>query len=131
MLIKVTNSLALDKAIEIANQKVGHGNLSVDYDFKRLAHDKQSWYHVRLKAKDSRHPGAKLTIRCDPTGKEHIRHTRSACWHAHEAFFDALPADAVIKAMNLTIKPGGEWRDYNVGSIMFPVYASESCECGW
>lgn len=61
------------------------------------------------------------------------RRTGSACWHAHGDFFDALFAispDAIVYSLgNKITKDGGNWQDFNCGSIMNPAYASECCEC--
>ena len=61
------------------------------------------------------------------------RRLRSACWHVHGDFFDALlevNSDAVIKSAGKIIDiNGGNWTDWQRGSIMFPIMASELCEC--
>ena len=61
------------------------------------------------------------------------RKVASACWHVHGDFFDALievDSNAVIKSLDKTIdKDGGNWQDFNVGSIVQPLYASEACTC--
>lgn len=57
----------------------------------------------------------------------------AACWHVHGDFFDALfnlAPDAEISALGKVItKDGGNWQDWNTGSLMDRVPASECCEC--
>ena len=61
------------------------------------------------------------------------RRIAAACWHCHGDFFDALFAicpDAVIMSMGKVItKDGGNWQDWNKGSIMYPKMASSCCLC--
>lgn len=61
------------------------------------------------------------------------RRSKNACWHVHGYFFDALfdiNPNAVIRAGNKKITASeGNWQDWNVGSNMYPVYYSESCNC--
>jgi hypothetical protein len=57
----------------------------------------------------------------------------SACWHVHGDLFDALLANDgvyIISRGNRIDKDGGNWEDFNVGSMMYPVNASEKCDCG-
>lgn len=57
------------------------------------------------------------------------RRLPTACWHVHGNFFDALPACATILARGHAMRPQDSWKDYNVGSIVNPIFASESCDC--
>lgn len=61
------------------------------------------------------------------------RRLRSACWHVHGEFFDALfdiNPDAVIRSNGKVVDiDNGNWIDWNAGSQMYPVYMSELCEC--
>jgi len=60
----------------------------------------------------------------------------AACWHAHGDFFDALiginkQAIIVSRSVDTVIdRNGGNWQDKNIGSMMFPLYYSEACDCG-
>jgi len=58
------------------------------------------------------------------------RRSVSACWHVHGDFFDALPPGTTIQARGRLISPGDLWEDFNIGSKVYPQYASEACECG-
>jgi len=57
----------------------------------------------------------------------------SACWHVHGYFFEALlkiAPDAVIISRGRRIDQyGGNWEDWDAGSMMYPQYMSEKCEC--
>jgi hypothetical protein len=63
----------------------------------------------------------------------HRRHIINACWHVHGDFFDCLFAinpDAVIHSNgNKITQDYGNWIDRNIGSMMYPMYYSEACEC--
>jgi hypothetical protein len=80
----------------------------------------------RLRVKDSRKKGA----RRGHTGRRLI----NACWHVHGEFFDALfkiNPNATIQAAGTGIitNNSGNWIDRNIGSMMYPLYYSEACEC--
>jgi len=60
----------------------------------------------------------------------------AVCWHVYGYFMDSLPSDCEIYSSVRTYngkpamrKPGEEWYDFNIGSIIYPQYASEACEC--
>lgn len=56
-----------------------------------------------------------------------------ACWHVHGDFFDALfeinPKAVVWSRGNKITRDYGNWEDYNVGSMISPMQASERCDC--
>lgn len=94
-----------------------------------------------LRVKSSRGKGAKLGRIGEQVGKP-ARHTINACWHVHGDFFDILldmVPEAVVKSSIVTgdiviYKDStgtviGNWQDWNIGSIMYPVMYSESCLC--
>jgi len=69
------------------------------------------------------------------------RNMRSACWHVHGHFFEELFAvnpDCWVRSGSMNngvykgkiTKDGGNWEDYNVGSIAYPMKASQCCDCG-
>ena len=98
-----------------------------------------------LRVVDCSKPGHRLHIRNSMSGKSHYKRSHYACWHAHRdvlaALFDILPTAKVLSgsrfANNNRIVYDGKQgflatyqdSDRNVGSQMFPVYFSESCEC--
>ena len=61
------------------------------------------------------------------------RRIAAACYHVHGDFFDALfrvCPDAVVMSLGKVItKDGGNWQDWNKGSMIYPKLASECCEC--
>jgi len=61
------------------------------------------------------------------------RHLISACWHVHGYYFEALLAvnpDAFVKTHGRTMdKNGGNWIDWNIGSMVHPVSYSSACDC--
>ena len=123
MLIRNVTDEDLENALRATNEVFG-GNIA--FFFKehagrtRRGGDK---YNVRLAVNNSRGPGAAIA--------HSGRRTRSACWHAHGTFFNSLPPEAeILSAREVGIhRPGDDWLDYNVGSMMEPLYASEACEC--
>jgi hypothetical protein len=92
-------------------------------------------YNVTLRVKDSKKAGHRIAYWAYVNGK--VRRLPNACWHVHGDFFDTLldiNPNAVIYALNRKIyKKGdeviGNWEDWNIGSIMYPLYYSEACEC--
>jgi len=81
----------------------------------------------------------RFTLRCKDSKKAghrrgfHRQRLVSACWHVHGHFFEELMKineNAVIFAGNRKIdKYGGNWQDWNIGSILNPVYYSQACDC--
>jgi hypothetical protein len=104
-------------------------------------------FAVTLKVKDSKKPGHRrgypeyedIFNPCSKITKPG-RRMSSACWHVYGTFFDELlkvNSDIVIISSSrvyntgkMTIdKNGGNWEDYDVGSKIHPMYASEMCDC--
>lgn len=82
----------------------------------------------------------RLTLRCVSSAREgrsirrnpfthHTRNLIFACWHVHGTFFDFLPVGATILSRGQRIHPHDAWVDFNIGSVLYPCYASESCSC--
>lgn len=70
------------------------------------------------------------------------RRMTDACWHAYGTFMDSLPDGAVFyspvvvydawgreKTKRVQRQPGDPWEDWNIGSVMSPLYYSEACDC--
>jgi hypothetical protein len=57
----------------------------------------------------------------------------AACWHVHGDFFEALfkvcPGAEISALGKVITKDGGNWQDWNTGSLMDRVPASACCEC--
>jgi hypothetical protein len=123
MLIRNVTDEDLDNALRATNEVFG-GNVGF-FHKRHIGHTRQGGnkYDVRLTVRSSRGPGAARSY----TG----RRLSAACWHVHGTFFDALPPEAeIISAHEDGIhRPGDCWFDYQVGSMMQPMYASEACDC--
>lgn len=128
MIIKASRE-ELEQALAEINKR--YGNNIVWNNFERL-NGKGTRFRVTLRVKDSHGKGAKLGHPNPRTGRQ--RHTINACWHVHGYFFEALLAinpQILIKTAGRTVdKNGGNWEDWNIGSLMYPRYFSEACECG-
>jgi hypothetical protein len=89
-------------------------------------------FNVTLRVKSSKSKGHSLGYYFPPSGHK-ARRLVSACWHVHGYFFEALlevePNVVIISRGNRIDKNGGNWEDWNAGSIMYPQYMSEKCEC--
>ena|SRR3972149_2553692 len=131
----ITNATVqeLQSALVTVNEKTYGGNLI----FNRLE-AKGRRVHFTLRVQDSHKLGARLSCPhlswTTKKGNEYKqRHMVSACWHAHGHFFEALfevNPEAWIKARGNKIdKNGGNWEDFDIGSVMYPAYMSELCEC--
>lgn len=123
--MKLTHGTQEDliKALEVVNKRY-EGNIM----FNRLDGN-----IFTLKVKDSKGPGHRVHYRYSWNGYEGERRSRSACWHVHGHFFDALfeinPDAVVWSCGNKITAEEGNWIDKNIGSQMFPLMYSESCEC--
>jgi hypothetical protein len=57
----------------------------------------------------------------------------SACWHVHGWLFEELinlnPLIFIKSRGQRIDKLGGNWEDYNVGSMIYPQAASDRCDC--
>ena len=130
MLVKYATEDHIRAALDHIQEKYDH-----NLEFREGTPDPQGGkgFRVRLGVKDNHAKGASVKQRYSFDGFEGERHLRAACWHVHGDFFDELFSCcpyAVIVAQNKVIrKDEGNWQDYNVGSQMYPVYASESCDC--
>lgn len=126
MLAKNVTYDEMKKALKMTNKK--YDNNIIWNNFRKEGNQ----IRFTLRVEDSSKKGSRLGFPDPETGKQ--RHLINACWHAHGDFFDNLlkiNPDAVIKANNRTIdKNGGNWEDWNIGSLMYPLYYSEACECG-
>ena len=132
MIVKNVTRQDLQKALDLVNGLFSGNviwNRAPEYIGRdRYGHDK---LRLTLRVKDSRGPGARLSIPHLRGDKQ--RHLISACWHVHGHFYDALPPEAVIQVSIRdgmhNISPGDRWHDWDCGSRMHPAYMSELCEC--
>jgi hypothetical protein len=126
MLVRNVTREQLDQALAKTNEEFG-GNIA--FDTFHPTNTKQTHWRVTLCTFDSKAKGSRVHIRYDFGGKQNTRRSRHACWHVHGTFMDALPPDTTITTAGRTKHPGDQWEDWNIGSMMFPVYFSESCGC--
>lgn len=115
---------------EISTDKYAGNVVLKTYDPKQLP--RAGWFiNFTLRVKDSHGPGFRYGF----SG----RHTISACWHVHwdvlEALFEEFP-DARFKSAFYSANGQDDWENKaaesayrNVGSPMYPRYASEMCDC--
>jgi len=100
--------------------------LNKEYDgniYISVESDKGNFNRVRLGTHDA-----------DGLGSRHSwsgRRIHSACWHVYGRFFDLLlnSVDGVIiYSWNQKITTRSDnWKDINIGSLILPVYMSETC----
>ena len=99
-------------------------NAKYDYQlvFNREPEYVGKWVHFTIRSEASKIRGASRSW----TG----RNSPSASWHAHGHLFQEIidfDSTAVIKTAKATIDVhGGNWQDYNIGSMMNPMMASEA-----
>lgn len=116
----------IDKALGVVNDEFDN-NVRLN-NYQQLSRTGLR-HRVTLRVIDSKGEGAHISRHMEPfTGKS--RRTTSACWHVHGRFFDALPYGTRITTRGKVVMAGDMWDDFNIGSIMYPIYASESCRCG-
>lgn len=115
---------ALDKVNGDFRDAIYQGNIA----FKNIAPISSKRIRFTLKVLSSKGPGASR----NPISS---RRSAAACWHAHGDFFAALlsinPA-AIITSLHgkhIIDINGGNWQDYNCGSLYQPYNASDACEC--
>jgi len=121
MIINATHE-DIQKALTQANQELDN-NLEFN-NFQRLSDTR---HRVTLRVKSSKGKGARLGQSI--TNRGNRRHLINACWHAHGTFFDSLPEGTKIQAAGIVTHPGEDWQDRNIGSIIYPLWFSEACDC--
>ena len=125
MKIKHSSIPSCEAALTTVN-RIFNGNVK----FKRLE-SKGNSILCTLSVVNSRLPGSRIGF----AGK----HVAAACWHVYGAFLDALlleSPDAVIETghdgngskLKVT-RFGGNWHDWNIGSMMNPLPYSSACDC--
>lgn len=140
MLAKNCTIEDLQKALDVINT----ARYSDNIEFREIEQKNRNSIRFTLKCKDYTKPGYRVHTRYDdPFGKcvEKKRRSSAACWHVHGDFFDALfsvSPDARVKSGSLhhaginkgwITKDEGNWIDTNIGTNLFPIYFSESCDC--
>jgi len=123
MLAKKCTINDLQTALEKVNQQYDN-----NIKFRRL--DQQGrGVRFTLTVNSSRGKGARLSV--DYANRR--RHLAAACWHVHGNFFDCLfgivPEAEITSNGEKITKDYGNWRDWNIGSMMYPMAYSYACEC--
>jgi hypothetical protein len=134
MLLRNVGAGDIEKALEETN-KVFNGNVRI-YNARQEG-VKKLRYRFQLKVEDSHKEGHRLSQEHrDYSGNliSKARRMAHACWHVHGVFFDKLleanPEAVIVVTGNQKIdKYGGNWMDRDIGSIRFPMFFSNACEC--
>jgi len=114
----------IDGALDSVNQKY-KGNIRLN-NYQQLSGTGLR-HRVTLRVIDSKGEGAHISRHMEIFGGK-PRHTTSACWHVHGHFIDALYGTKITSGGRV-FNAGDMWSDFNAGSVMFPLYASDSCNC--
>lgn len=83
---------------------------------------------ITLRCVSSKAPGHRLSPKHFYAPMKQ-RRLISACWHVHGHFLDALPKGTKIISKKQVLYVPMPWNDWNVGSLRYPQYISELCEC--
>jgi len=122
---KVSNTQMI-RALVLVNEKFNNNITWNRFD------QHGSFIRFTLKCKSSKEAGHSLGW--SPTKSGRPRRLISCCWHVHGEFFDALfqvcPEAVIMSRGKRITKDGGNWEDFNVGSMIQPSRASEKCQCG-
>ena len=127
-------SRAIDDALAAANRRFD-GNIVL----KRGDQQSASEWQVTLTVVSSRRPGAVVKpVLCPKGNGKGWRRVSAACYHAYGRFMEALPSGTTVysKPPYLNVPPrtiiiglDQVWQDFNVGSQLYPLMASEACQC--
>lgn len=126
MIIRNATKYDLSRALAMTNAKYGN-----NVAWNRFTKEGDIFI-VTLKVKDSKKAGHSLGLLIsEKTGKRRL--LSSACWHVHGTFLEALITlnqnITILTAEKVVNKDGGNWEDWNAGSVACPVLASERCNC--
>ena len=108
---------SLVKALENVNKAQGY-----KLTFNRCPESQGRFQHFTIRSEKSKIHGASIS--------HSGRNTTSASWEAHGNFFEELlkldPTCKIISAKSTIDINGGNWQDFNIGSLYQPMYASEN-----
>lgn len=139
MLIKNVSDEDLSKALAEVSKKYDDNVIWNNYE--RLG-DKR--FRVTLRVADSTKAGHRLAYsywinkQLGHSNKAVHKRLVSACWHVHGDFFDILlrinPSAIIVTGKTKIYKDENgvtinNWNDWNIGSMLYPLYYSEACEC--
>ena len=123
----------IEIAMREVNKKYNNNIIFNPLHELRPLNKKGTAFSFTIRCLSSKNKGHRTCRRYDFSGEVHERKHISACWHVHGDLFDTI----FDLSPNAKIYTGGfcyrsksdNWQDKNIGSMMFPVYFSESCEC--
>lgn len=117
MRIKGLTITELHRALDRVNKEQGYQLI-----FNRYPEKKGNFYNFTIRSKKSGIAGSRTGF----TGRKLI----SASWHAHGYFFDEvlkMNNEAIIwSGKNKITSESGNWIDWNIGSLMYPMSYSET-----
>ncbi len=127
MIVRNVTFDEMDEALREVNKKYDNNIRWNKFDLEGRKRN----IHITLRVKDSKKAGHSLGLASHSTGN--TRRLTSACWHVHGDFFDclfAINSNATIMSRgNKITEAHGNWTDFNCGSVMNPLSASEKCDC--
>lgn len=126
MMIRNIDRTQLREALDQTNEEFADNIRFKRMDAAGCTRQHQPKFLVTLTVNSSRGPGAKVTY--DPWNHR-TRHIAAACWHAHRSFFSHLPDGVEVQSIFGTWHKGEPYHDQNIGSQMYPMQASDACEC--
>ena len=107
----------LNKALNLCNEMHGYKLI-----WNRAPEKQGNFLHFTIRSEKSKIHGASVSW----SG----RNSCSASWEAHGHFFECvldLFPEAEIRTAKATITAtGGNWQDFEIGSMMYPMMASEN-----
>lgn len=128
MQVSHVTSRQLAIALRATNRK--HGYRLVWNRSPEALNSAQTRFACTIRSSASRIKGARLSGSHPLPGRER-RNLSAASWHAHGHFYETLftiAPDAVIRigrSGTVITKDGGNWQDWNAGSMMYPAMMSE------
>ncbi len=106
-----------------------NGNIKLN-DYKVL-NQKGTRHRFTLRVNNSVGQGSRHGHSTKVNGE--FRRTNSVCFHGHgdlfEMFFKQNDKCEIRSRGNLITSENGNWKDFNIGNRLYPMYMSETCEC--
>lgn len=142
--IRYATKEQIEKALQETNKYFEDNIIFNRFD---CVNSQRNKYQATLKCKDAKKAGHRRGYPeyeniFNPSSKikKPGKRMSSAYWHVYGTFFDELlsinPEIVIISSSRVyntgkmrIDKNGGNWRDYDVGSQIHPMYASEMCDC--
>lgn len=117
MRVKGITIQQLELCLEQVNQERGYKLI-----WNRRPVIEGHYIHFTIRSEKSKIPGARTSY--------NGRNMTSASWHAHGYLFDKIwdinPEAVIYSGGRKMLGKSYNWQDYNIGSIMFPKFFSET-----